>query len=164
VDRVHKLTGFIKVSMKAAHYRILHYDATCCQQEARVFKRACPGMLMSASDEHEQEAFGPDAIAVLAVALEDTLRQLRLVDRNDPATTKVAKKSSSLPGEESAIPSGCVRKLLHLSAKTGHGSTSYGARSNACSKPGRWSGGQRAPRTPGAWLSSAIRETLHAFL
>jgi len=28
---------------------------------------------------------------VLAVALEDTLRQLRLVDRNDPAVTIVAK-------------------------------------------------------------------------
>ena len=49
-------------------------------------------MPISASDEHEQEAFGPDAIAVLAVALEDALRQLRLVDRNDPAVTKVAKK------------------------------------------------------------------------
>ena len=42
--------------------------------------------------EHEQEAFGPDAIAVLAVALEDALRQLRLVDRNDPAVTMVAKR------------------------------------------------------------------------
>ena len=56
-----------------------------------MFKRACPEMPMSASDEHEQEA-GPDAIALLAVALEDALRQLRLVDRNDPAATKVAKK------------------------------------------------------------------------
>jgi hypothetical protein len=89
---VYKPTGFIRVSLKAAHYYILHYDAACCQQEARVFKRACPEMPMSASDEHEQEAFGPDAIAVLAVALEDTLRQLRLVDRNDPAATMVAKK------------------------------------------------------------------------
>ena len=42
--------------------------------------------------EHEQEAFGPDAIAMLGVALEDALRQLRLVDRNDPVATKVAKK------------------------------------------------------------------------
>ena len=41
--------------------------------------------------EHEQEAFGPDTVAVLAVALEDTLRQLRLVARNDPAVTIVAK-------------------------------------------------------------------------
>jgi hypothetical protein len=47
---------------------------------------------MSGSDEREQEAFGTDAIAVLAVALEDALRQLRLVNRNDPAATKVAKK------------------------------------------------------------------------
>jgi hypothetical protein len=84
VDRVHKPTAFIKVSMKAAHYHILHYDAACCQQEARVFKRACPEMPMLAPDEHEQEAFGPDAIAGLALALE--------VDRNDPAATTVAKK------------------------------------------------------------------------
>ena len=41
--------------------------------------------------EREQEVFGPDTIAVLAVALEDTLRQLRFVDRNDPAVTMVAK-------------------------------------------------------------------------
>ena len=47
---------------------------------------------ISASDEHEQEAFGPETIAVLAAALEDTLRQLRLVDRNDPAVTMVAKR------------------------------------------------------------------------
>jgi hypothetical protein len=39
----------------------------------------------------KQEVFGPDTVAVLAVALEDTLRQLGLVDRNDPAVTIVAK-------------------------------------------------------------------------
>jgi hypothetical protein len=36
----------------------------------------------------EQEIFGPDTVAVLAAALEDAVRQLRLVDRN---VTKVAK-------------------------------------------------------------------------
>jgi len=41
--------------------------------------------------EQEQEIFGPDTVAVLTVALEDTLRQLRLVDRNDPAVTRIAK-------------------------------------------------------------------------
>jgi hypothetical protein len=56
-----------------------------------VFKRA-PEIPISTSDEHKQEAFGPDAIAVLAVALEDTLRQLRLVNRNNPAVTLVAKR------------------------------------------------------------------------
>ena len=91
--------------MSACH--ILHYDAACCQQEARAFKRACPEMPMSASDEHEQEAFGPDAIAVLAVALEDALHQLRLVDRNDPAATKVAKKIIELARRgEGGRPSG----------------------------------------------------------
>jgi hypothetical protein len=49
-------------------------------------------MPILASDEHEHEAFGPDAIAVLAVALEDALRQSHLVDRNDPAATMVAKR------------------------------------------------------------------------
>ena len=56
-----------------------------------MFKRA-PEIPISTSDEHKQEAFGPDAIAVLAAALEDALRQLRLVDRNDPAVTMVAKR------------------------------------------------------------------------
>ena len=70
-----------------------------------MFKRAYPEMPFSASDEHEQEAFGPDAIAVLAVALEDALRQLRLVDRNHPAATKVAKKIIELArrGERNPI-------------------------------------------------------------
>ena len=35
--------------------------------------------------EREQEIFGPDTVAVLAAALENAVRQLRLVDRNDPA-------------------------------------------------------------------------------
>jgi len=41
--------------------------------------------------EREQEIFGPDTVAVLAAALEDAVRQLHLVDRNDPAVTIVAK-------------------------------------------------------------------------
>src|SRR5215510_10237849 len=41
--------------------------------------------------EREQEIFGRDTVAVLAAALEDSVRQLRLVDRNDPAVTMVAK-------------------------------------------------------------------------
>ena len=48
-------------------------------------------MPISNPAERQQEVFGPDTVAVLAVALEDTLRQLRLVDRNDPAVTIVAK-------------------------------------------------------------------------
>ena len=42
--------------------------------------------------EQEQEILGPDTVAVLAAALEDSLRQLRLIDRNDAAVTMVAKK------------------------------------------------------------------------
>ena len=48
-------------------------------------------MPISNPAEREQEAFGPDTVAVLAVVLEDTLRQLRLVDRNDPAVIMIAK-------------------------------------------------------------------------
>ena len=40
----------------------------------------------------ENHAFGPDEIRVLTAAFEDTLRKLRLADRNDPATEIVAKK------------------------------------------------------------------------
>jgi hypothetical protein len=40
----------------------------------------------------EHVTFEPDTIALLAIALEDTLRQLRLVDRNDPTVTMVAKR------------------------------------------------------------------------
>jgi 6-methylsalicylate decarboxylase len=42
--------------------------------------------------ETEHVTFGPDTIAVLVIAIEDTLCRLRLVDRNDPAVTVVAKR------------------------------------------------------------------------
>ena len=37
-------------------------------------------------------AFGPDEIAVIEAAFEDALRELRLVDRDDPATLMVAER------------------------------------------------------------------------
>ena len=37
-------------------------------------------------------AFSPDEIAVIAAAFEDALRELRLVDRDDPATLMVAER------------------------------------------------------------------------
>ena len=48
-------------------------------------------MSISVPAQRDHETFGPDTIALLAAALEDTLRQLRLVDRNDPAVTMIAK-------------------------------------------------------------------------
>jgi hypothetical protein len=39
----------------------------------------------------EHPAFGPDEIAVIATAFEDALRQLRLSNREDPATLAIAK-------------------------------------------------------------------------
>ena len=44
------------------------------------------------SCEQEQEIFEPNTIAVLAAALKETLHQLHLVDRNDPAVTIIAKR------------------------------------------------------------------------
>jgi hypothetical protein len=38
-----------------------------------------------------EPAFGPEDVAVMSAAFEDTLRSLGLVDRTDPATTLVAK-------------------------------------------------------------------------
>ena len=49
-------------------------------------------MSIRAPQKSEQEAFGPDTIAVLAIALKDALHHLRLLDRNDPTVNKVAKK------------------------------------------------------------------------
>jgi hypothetical protein len=48
-------------------------------------------MPISVSLTHEHDAFGPETIALLAVALEDSVRQLGLDNRNDPAVTRVAK-------------------------------------------------------------------------
>ena len=39
----------------------------------------------------EHHAFGPNEIRVVSAAFEDTLRELRLVDRTDPVTEMVAK-------------------------------------------------------------------------
>src|SRR6202051_2065308 len=40
----------------------------------------------------KQQSFEPDEIKVLSTAFEDALRELRLVDRTDPATQLVAKR------------------------------------------------------------------------
>jgi hypothetical protein len=38
----------------------------------------------------EDQPFGPDEIAVMVTAFEEALRELRLTDREDPATLMVA--------------------------------------------------------------------------
>jgi hypothetical protein len=99
--------------------------------------------------------------------LDKALRQLRLVDRNDPAATKVAKKIIELarPGErdpirlrEQAVASFrkkrvTVARLTELDRKLARHWGDAG-------------GGQRgqAPRALGAWLPSTFPETPHAFL
>ena len=40
----------------------------------------------------DQQHFGPDEIKVLSSVFEQALRELRLVDRTDPATLLVAKR------------------------------------------------------------------------
>jgi hypothetical protein len=52
----------------------------------------------------QNQAFGPNEIRVLVSAFEDTLRELRLVDRNDPITEMVAKKIIELAQEGELDP------------------------------------------------------------
>jgi hypothetical protein len=40
----------------------------------------------------EQQSFGPEDIEILSNAFEEAVRELRLVDRTDPATQLVAKR------------------------------------------------------------------------
>jgi len=40
----------------------------------------------------EQEVLAPATLELLAIGLQDTLRHLRIVDRNDPAVTVAAKR------------------------------------------------------------------------
>jgi hypothetical protein len=40
----------------------------------------------------DNNAFGPDEITVMIGAFEDTLRALKLIDRNDPVTLLIAEK------------------------------------------------------------------------
>src|SRR5271165_2278739 len=93
VDKVNNPVGFIEVSINAAIFNLsLRLSVFCRQRKVRVFARAYLEMPIRPALESEHVTFEPDTIAVLAIALEDTLRQLRLVDRNDPAVTMIAKK------------------------------------------------------------------------
>ena len=53
----------------------------------------------------QNTTFGPDEIAVLVVAFEGALRQMNLIDRADPATEMVARKTIELAkhGERDAV-------------------------------------------------------------
>jgi len=51
-----------------------------------------------------QQSFGPDEIKVLSSVFEEALRELRLVDRTDPATLLVAKRIMNLRSRASVIP------------------------------------------------------------
>ena len=79
--------GFIELSINAKYLQPCLTISVCCGQRAR---RALEMPIWNPA-ERGQEIFGPETIAVLAAALEDTLYQLGLVDRNDPAVTMVAK-------------------------------------------------------------------------
>jgi hypothetical protein len=93
VDKVHNPVGFIEVSINAAIFNLsLRPSVFCRQRKVRVFARAYLEMPIRPALESEHVTFEPDTIAVLAIALEDTLRQLRLVDGNDPAVTMIAKR------------------------------------------------------------------------
>lgn len=53
----------------------------------------------------DQQHFGPEDIKVLSSAFEEALRELRLVDRTDPATQLVARRIIELAqqGERDSI-------------------------------------------------------------
>src|SRR5215813_5457809 len=91
VDKVHNPAVSSKCQItRIFHFSFRRYGRSFSRQRERCLS-AYREMPISNPAEREQEVFGPDTVAVLAVALEDTLRQLRLVDRNDPAVTIVAK-------------------------------------------------------------------------
>ena len=90
VDKGVQPDGFIKVSINAAYQLYRWMFGLFAVSGRRVFKRVSQ-MPFSNPAERGQEIFGPDTVAVLAAALEDAVRQLRLVDRNDPVVTMVAK-------------------------------------------------------------------------
>ena len=55
-----------------------------------------PSIRMFESRPIERQCFGPEDIEVLSSAFEEALRELRLVDRTDPAAQVVAKRIISL--------------------------------------------------------------------
>jgi hypothetical protein len=59
-----------------------------------------------------QQSFGPDEIKVLSSVFEEALRELRLVDRTDPATLLVAKRIMNLRSRASVIQPDCARVPL----------------------------------------------------
>jgi hypothetical protein len=62
---------------------------------------------------------GPDEIKVLSSAFEEALRELRLVDRTDPATQVVAKRIIELAQQGERTRSDCARVSPRLS-ETSH--------------------------------------------
>ncbi len=60
-------------------------------------------------------AFGPDDVKILRAAFEDALRELRLINREDPATLTVARKIIELArtGERDPVKlrKGALRSL-----------------------------------------------------
>ncbi len=57
--------------------------------------------------------FSPDELQVLTTAFEETLRELRLVDRSDPATEMVAKKIIELADEGERDPVRLRERTVH---------------------------------------------------
>src|SRR5215831_20670019 len=83
-QRFHQSVNKRRVFSTSLRRSVLPSSAGACLSAYREMPFSNPA-------EREQEIFGPDTVAVLAAALEDAVRQLRLVDRNDPAVTMVAK-------------------------------------------------------------------------
>ena len=56
--------------------------------------------------------FTPEDIAILTAAFEDTLRQLKLVDRTDPAATLVAKRIIAVARQGERSPAALREAVL----------------------------------------------------
>ena len=83
--------------------------ATWCVAAPRfVVRISSPGLLVVPIYRLlKKHAFSPDQIEVLSTAFEAALRELGLVDRNDPAAQLIASALSSLRSEASGILYGC---------------------------------------------------------
>jgi hypothetical protein len=65
----------------------------------------------------EHHGFGPNEIRVVSAAFEDTLRELRLVDRTDPLTEMVAKMIIELAQQGILDPAELCRRAVESISK-----------------------------------------------
>lgn len=94
VARMLQAAGFVHYQRGVLHIRdaMALEDAACdCYRIVRgLTDRLTPSAPIYPL--FQSQAFGPELIAAMSAAFEDTLRGLQLSNRNDPLTTMIAKK------------------------------------------------------------------------